>query len=55
MKPQRPSTPARRPDRVDSARAPRLESGPVTDWIDFLADRLADEFLRETAPAEPAP
>jgi len=31
---------------VDTPAAAPIESGPVDDWLDFLADALAEAFLR---------
>jgi len=47
---------ARAPGAVDGASAPRLEfAPPVADWIIFLAERLAAEFLREAGQEREAP
>jgi hypothetical protein len=47
---------ARGPGAVDGASAPCLEfAPPVADWIIFLAERLATEFLREAGQEREAP
>ena len=41
---------AARADRVDAGRADSLHfTAPVADWIEFLAELLAAELLRERA------
>ncbi len=56
-KPRHPRT-LRRPwgqSPVDGVPAPRLEyDPPVAEWLAFLAELLAAEFVRETTPRSDA-
>jgi hypothetical protein len=57
---EQPSRRGRRPQRrlspVDHASPPRLEfAPPLADWIIFVAERLAAEFVREAREKREAP